>query len=114
MGKQNFFDLIPAQVRQIIMDNAKSLQGEIERGMPSSFSVNDVKKISTPSLLVKGEFSPRFLLRIIEILSENMPNSEQATIPGVTHDLGRMTKAEIFNSKVMEFLAKLGSSNNCS
>jgi pimeloyl-ACP methyl ester carboxylesterase len=108
MGKRNFFDLIPAQVRQIIMDNAKSLQGEIEKGMPSSFSINDVKKISTPSLLVKGEFSARFLLRITEILSENMPNSEQATIPGVTHDLGRMTKAEIFNTKVMEFLAKHG------
>jgi non-heme chloroperoxidase len=46
MGKKNFFDLIPSQVRQIIMDNAKWLQGEIEKGMPSSFSVNDVKKIS--------------------------------------------------------------------
>jgi hypothetical protein len=44
-----------------------------------------------------------------------MPNSEQATIPGVTHihDLGHMTKAEkIFNTKVMEFLAKHNSSNN--
>jgi hypothetical protein len=30
-----------------------------------------------------------------------------STIPDVTHDLGRATKAEIFNSKVMEFLARI-------
>jgi hypothetical protein len=38
----------------------------------------------------------------------NMPNSEQVTNPGVTHDLGRMTKSDIFNTKVMQFLAKYG------
>ena len=93
---ENFFDLIPPQIRQIMMDNAKWLPGDLERGMPSSFSLDDVKRISTPSLLLRGEFSPRFLLRITEILSGNMPNTEQAMIPGVTHDLGIMAKADIF------------------
>jgi hypothetical protein len=46
------------------------------------------------------------LLRITEILSEKTPNTEQAMIPGVTNDLGIMAKADIFNSEVMEFLAK--------
>jgi len=35
-----------------------------------------------------------------------MPNAELVTIPGVSHDLGRNTKADVFNTKVMEFLAK--------
>jgi hypothetical protein len=35
-----------------------------------------------------------------------MPNTEQVTIPGVTHDIGRTTKPDIFNIKLMEFLAK--------
>jgi hypothetical protein len=39
----------------------------------------------------------------------NMPNTEQVTIPGVSHDLGRTTKSDIFNTKVMEFLAKYDS-----
>lgn len=106
MGKQNFFDQIPEQARKLIMDNARTLQGEMESGMPPSFTVEDVKQISIPTLLVKGGFSPRFLHRIIDILSQNMPNADQVTIPGVTHDLGRMTKPDIFNTKVMEFLAK--------
>ena len=54
----------------------------------------------------RGEFSPRFLLRITEILSVNMPNTDQAMIPSLTHDLGMMSKADTFNSKLMEFLAK--------
>ncbi len=106
MGKQNVFDQIPEQTRRLMMDNAETLQGELESGMPTSFTVEEAKHISTPTLLVKGELSPRFFHRIIDILSDNMPNNEQVTIPGVTHDLGRMTKPDIFNTKVMQFLAK--------
>jgi pimeloyl-ACP methyl ester carboxylesterase len=71
-----------------------------------SFTVQDATQIMVPTLLVKGEHSPRFFHRIIDILSDNMPNTEQVTIPGVTHDIGRTTKPDIFNTKVMEFLAK--------
>jgi hypothetical protein len=35
-----------------------------------------------------------------------MPNTERVEIPGVTHDLGRMTKPDIFNEKAMQFLEK--------
>jgi pimeloyl-ACP methyl ester carboxylesterase len=106
MGKQNVFDQIPEQTRRLMMDNAESLQGDLESGMPTSFTVEDAKQISIPTLLVKGELSPRFFHRIIDILSDNMPNTEQVTIPGVTHYIGRMTKPDIFNTKVMQFLAK--------
>jgi hypothetical protein len=34
-----------------------------------------------------------------------LQKSQQVTILGVTHDVGRATKPDIFNSKVMEFLA---------
>lgn len=84
----------------------QSLQGELESGMPASFTVEYAKQISTRTLLVKGEHSPRFFHRIVDILSDNMPNNEQVTIPGLTHDLGRMTKPDIFNTRVMQFLAK--------
>jgi non-heme chloroperoxidase len=106
MGKQNVFDQIPEQTRRIMIDNAESLQGELESGMPASFTVEYAKQIFISTLLVKGELSPRFFHRIVDILSDNMPNNEQVTIPGVTHDLGCMTKPDIFNTKVMQFLAK--------
>ena len=105
-GKQNVFDQIPEQTRRIMIDNAESLQGELESGMPASFTVEYAKQIFISTLLVKVELSPRFFHRIVDILSDNMPNNEQVTIPGVTHDLGRMTKPDIFNTKVMQVLAK--------
>jgi non-heme chloroperoxidase len=106
MGKQNVFDQIPEQARRLILDNAKSLRGELESGMPASFTAEDAKRISIPTLLVRGELSPKLFHRIIEILADSMPNIEQAIIAGVSHDLGRVTKPDIFNIKVMEFLAK--------
>ena len=87
------------------MDNAKSLEGELESAQPSSFSVEDVKQITTiPILIVKGELSPKFFHRIVDILSDNMPNTEQIVIPNVSHDNVKFTN--IFSSKVMEFFER--------
>jgi non-heme chloroperoxidase len=106
LGMQNVFDHIPEQTRKLLMDNAKTSHGKLESEMTLSFTVQDAMQIMVPTLLVKGEHSPRFFHRIIDILSDNMPNTEQVTIPGVTHDIGRTTKPDIFNIKLMEFLAK--------
>jgi non-heme chloroperoxidase len=106
MDIENFFEQLPEKDKQLLMDNAKSLEGELEFAQPSSFSVEDVKKITTiPTLLVKGELSPKFFHRISDILSDNMPNNtEQIVIPNVSHDNVKFTN--IFSSKVMEFFAK--------
>lgn len=106
MGIQNVFDHLPEQTRKLLMDNTKGLQEELESEMTSSFNVQDAKQIMVPTLLLKGEVSPKLFHRIIDILSVNMPNTEQVTITGVTHDIGRTTKPDLFNAKVIEFLAK--------
>ena len=101
---ENFFEQLPEQDKQLLMDNAKSLEGELEYAQPKSFSVEDVKQVTTiPTLLVKGELSPKWLLRISDILSDNMPNSEQIVIPNVSHD--DFKSGNFFTSKVMEFFA---------
>jgi pimeloyl-ACP methyl ester carboxylesterase len=90
------------------MDNAKTLERELESAMSTSFTIEDVKQITIPTLLVKGELSPKLLLRIVDILSDNMPNREQILIPNVSHDLGLISGPDnnIFNSKVMQFFAR--------
>jgi non-heme chloroperoxidase len=105
MDMENFFEQLPEEGKQYLMDNAKSLEGELESAQPSSFSVEDVKKITTiPTLIVKGELSPKWLLRIADILSDNMPNTEQIVIPNVSHD--NVKFSNIFSSKVMQFFAR--------
>ncbi len=107
MGR-GFFDQLPLTVKQSMVDNAKAFLKQLDNPMPKEFNLQEVKeKISSsiPTLFVRGEFSPKFLHRIIDILAPHLHKSQQVTIPGVTHDVGRATKPEIFNSKVMEFLA---------
>ena len=105
MSIENFFERLSEQDKQYLMDNAKSLEGELESAIPSSFTIEDVKQITTiRTLLVKGELSPKYFLRIADILSDNMPNTEQIVIPNVSHDNVKFTN--MFSSKVMEFFER--------
>ena len=105
MEIENYFGQLPNEGKQFLMDNAKSLESELESTISTSYTIEDVKQVTTiPTLLVKGELSPKYFLRIVDILSDNMPNSEQIIIPNVSHD--DFKSGTVFSSKVMEFFAK--------
>jgi non-heme chloroperoxidase len=106
MEIENFFGQLPEEGKQSLIDNAETLESELESSMSTSFTTEDVKQITTtiPTLLVKGELSPKYFLRIVDILSDNMPNSEQIVIPNVSHD--DFKSGNIFSLKVMEFFAR--------
>jgi non-heme chloroperoxidase len=106
MNIDNYFGQLPEEGKQFLIDNAKSLESELEYAMLTSYTIEDVKQITTiPTLLVKGELSPKYFLRIVDILSENMPNnSEQIVIPNVSHD--DFKSGDFFTSKVMQFFER--------
>jgi non-heme chloroperoxidase len=106
MDIDNYFGQLPEEGKQFLIDNAKSLESELESAMSTSYTIEDVKQITTiPTLLVKGELSPKYFLRIIDILSENMPNNtEQIVIPNVSHD--DFKSGDFFTSKVMQFFER--------
>lgn len=105
MSKEGFFDQLQPKARIMIMDNVKSLGGELA-SVSQRLTREDIQKITKPTLLVKGELSPKFLHHIIDILASHMPNSEELVIPEQSHDLGRIEKPEVFNTGVLEFLSK--------
>jgi pimeloyl-ACP methyl ester carboxylesterase len=106
MGIDNYFGQLPEEGKQFLIDNAKSLASELESTLSTSYTVEDVKHVATiPTLLVKGELSPKYFLRIVDILSDNMPNNtEQIVIPNISHD--DFKSGDFFTSKVMEFFAR--------
>jgi pimeloyl-ACP methyl ester carboxylesterase len=105
MDIDNYFGQLPEEGKQLLMDNAKSLESELESTISTSYTIEDVKQVTTiPTLLVKGELSPKYFLRIIDILSDNMLNSEQIVIPNVSHD--DFKSGTFFSSKVMEFFSR--------
>jgi non-heme chloroperoxidase len=106
MNMENFFENLHEEGKQYLMDNAETLESELESAMSTSFTTEDVKQITTiPTLLVKGELSPKLFLRIVDILSDNMSNNtEQIIIPNVSHD--DFKSGNFFSSRVMEFFAR--------
>jgi non-heme chloroperoxidase len=104
-GKEDFFYHLPSDIHEMIMNNAKSLGGELA-SMSQRFTCEDAQKVCVPTLLMKGERSPKLLHDIIDMLASCLPNSEQTTILEESHELGRMEKHEVFNTHVLEFLSK--------
>ena len=105
MNMENFFEKIPEEVKEYLMDNAKSLESELQSARSTSFTTQDIKQIITiPTLQVKGELSPKLFLRIVDKLSDNMPKSEQIVIPNVSHD--DFKSGDFFTSKVMQFFER--------
>jgi len=106
MEIENYFEQLPEEGKQYLIGNAKSLESELESSKLTPYNIEDVKHIKTtiPTLLVKGELSPKYFLRIVDILSENIPNSEQMVIPNVSHD--DFKSGDFFTSKVMAFFAR--------
>jgi pimeloyl-ACP methyl ester carboxylesterase len=85
------------------MDNAKSLGGELA-SVTQRFTLEDAQKVTMPTLLLKGELSPKFLHQIIGILASCIPNSQELIIPAESHNLG-LDKPQVFNTGVLKFLS---------
>ena len=105
INMENFFEKLPEEVKRYLMDNAKSLESELQSAMSTSFTTEDVKQVTTiPTLHIKGELSPKLFLRIVDKLSDNMPNSEQIVIPNVSHD--DFKSGTFFTSKIMQYFER--------
>jgi pimeloyl-ACP methyl ester carboxylesterase len=105
MRKEDFFCQLPSDAQAMLMDNAKSLGGELA-SVTQRFTLEDAQKVTIPTLLVKGELSPKFLHQIIGILASWMPKSQELIIPAESHNLGLLEKPQVFNASVLEFLSK--------
>jgi pimeloyl-ACP methyl ester carboxylesterase len=106
MGTEGYFNQLSSDARATIMENVKSLSGELASIITQRFTCEDAQRVRVPTLLVKGEQSLKLFHDIIDILTGCLPNNEQATILGESHELGRIEKPEVFNRIVLDFLRK--------
>ncbi len=107
MGREDAFDTLPPPMRQIIEDNKESLRGELTSGVISAkFTKKDARRITIPTLLVKGTRSPNPLREVVDILAKELPNNELATI-NTSHGL-QLEDPSAFNQVVLDFLARHG------
>jgi pimeloyl-ACP methyl ester carboxylesterase len=107
IGKGSF-EHMPPPARSMMLDNAPEMKLETSTNpdvyLPA-VSCEEVASIRVPTLLLKGEISPRMFHLIVDQLQRCMPNAEQVTIPGASHAIHGMNP-QAYNEVVLAFLAE--------
>jgi pimeloyl-ACP methyl ester carboxylesterase len=107
VGK-GIFDAMPERTRQAMMKDAPELGVSMRAGhaafMPD-FTCEDAARIKAPTLLMRGELSPRMYYLVNDELARCMPHAEQALIHGAAHVLHAQNPEE-HDRVVLDFLAK--------
>ncbi|SDQ81005.1 alpha/beta fold hydrolase [Flagellimonas zhangzhouensis] len=92
--------------KKLMMDNAFELKGILLTENPYPPLVcEDLNKLNKPTLLIKGDRSPKVLTVITDELSKCIVNSEVKELSNASHGLEYQNPNE-FNKIVLEFIGK--------
>ncbi len=106
MDDSLYYSKLPEMARSIMNDNILETRGTAFTKNPFPLvTCEDLRKVRTPVLLVKGSKSPQFLISITNELQRCLMNSETATLENTSHGL-QFENPSAFNEAVLRFLDK--------
>ena len=106
IGDTNFYNSLPSEARSAMLANTLELRGSLLSNKPfPEVKCEDMKKIQTPVLLLKGEKTTSFFSTIVDEVDKCLANKEKITLPGATHGL-QMENPGDFNKIVLAFIDK--------
>lgn len=107
MNTDNFYDKMPPEVQQQILENIPEMEGIICSKSIFLFSpfitCADLAKVKAPTLLITGDSSPRFLSVIADEMEKCLSQQERITIPHSSHEI-EMDNPEALNEAVLRFI----------
>jgi pimeloyl-ACP methyl ester carboxylesterase len=104
LGKEAYIN-IPEERKDQMRANIKPQIAEfLGAGFPP-FTDDDARSIKAPALLVTGQNSPVFLLRMTDRLEELLPHAERTEIPDASHLMHEQNPGA-YNEAVLGFLAR--------
>lgn len=93
----------PAAAKQMRMDNAYTLIGQINEER-EPFSLASARAIKAPTLLIGGAKTPGMLPVVLKALAAAIPGAKSALIPETTHVMFDQAP-QAYSKLVLEFLA---------
>jgi pimeloyl-ACP methyl ester carboxylesterase len=99
------FDKQPEAIRQMILDNARTVPLLLAAPAPPAVSCASLGGVKAPTLVVGGAQSPRYFALINEVVVRCLPGSRPVTIPNATHPMSFQNPAA-FNEVLVPFLAQ--------
>lgn len=105
-GDTNAYNNTPPQFRSVMLANSLELRGAImSTNRFPEISCDDLKKITTPVLIMEGERTIPFFTTINGEIEKCLVNKERVTLPGATHGL-QFENPSDFNRIVLAFIDK--------
>ena len=99
------YERIPEARKQQLRDNLSTLRAQLLGAGFPPLSEGEVRRVATPTLLVTGERSPAFPLRLTDRLEQLLPNAERVEIAGASHGMTEQNP-KAFNEAIHRFLAR--------
>jgi pimeloyl-ACP methyl ester carboxylesterase len=99
------FDKQPEAIRQMILDNARTVPLLLAAPAPPAVSCVTLGGLKVPTLVVGGAQTPRYFALINEVVVRCLPGSHLVTIPNATHPMSFQHPAA-FNEALLPFLAQ--------
>ena len=97
------YEQLPERRKQQMRENNSALKAQmLGAGLPT-LTAADVRAVRVPTLLVTGEHSPAFLLRLADLLAGLLAPVERAKIPGASHVMHE-ENATAVNSALLRFI----------
>lgn len=101
---QEAYEALPEARREQMRANISSHAAEFRaQGGFSTLTADDVRHVTAPTLLLTGERSPRFLVRLSAMLRDLLSNCGAMTIPGASHAMHE-ENADATNDAILAFL----------
>lgn len=97
------FDRLPAGTRRMMLQNSKTLAVELPTPERDPFTIEDARRISAPTLLLRGQRSPLMFQTVTSILAKSMPNAAVSTVRDSSH-APYSTHPAVYNKTVLRFL----------
>jgi len=99
------FDKQPEAVRQMILDNARTVPLALSAPPPPAIACATLGGVKAPTLVAGGERTRRYYSLINEVVVRCIPGSRLVTIPKATHPMSIQNPAA-FNEALLQVLAQ--------
>lgn len=105
LGRERYERLPDARWQQA-RQNLNTVRAQLLGAGFPPLSDEDVRGVAAPTLLITGQRSPAYLLRLIDRLQQLLPNVERVEIAGASHGMTE-EEPEAVNEAILGFLARL-------
>jgi pimeloyl-ACP methyl ester carboxylesterase len=99
------YERLPEERRQQARENLNTLRAQLLGNPFPLLSEDDVRGVAAPVLLIAGERSPGYMLRLTDRLQQLLPTVERVDIAGASHGMTEEVPDAV-NEAILGFLAR--------